>query len=199
SDARDIVAALILGYRAHFPVETLTAFVNTGTVHVLSVSGLHVGLVFLLLNFTLGFLDRFRYGKSLRFLLILTAIWAYVLLTGMAPSILRAGVMISFLLVAGCSGRANLNLNSLFASACCLLFLDSFIIFDMSFQLSYVAVLGLITLYPMLNSLVEINNRWLRGIRHALLVSLSAELFTTPLALYYYLQFPNYFLLGNLF
>lgn len=199
SDARDIVAALILGYRAHFPVETLTAFVNTGTVHVLSVSGLHVGLVFLLLNFILGFLDRFRYGKSLRFVLILSAIWAYVLLTGMAPSILRAGVMISFLLVAGWSRRANQNLNSLFASACCLLFLDPFMIFDMGFQLSYVAVLGLFTLYPMLNKLFEINNRWLRGVWQAVLVSLSAQLFTTPLALFYFHQFPNYFLLGNLF
>src|SRR5690606_25693798 len=103
SDARAIVAALLFGYRAHFPVETLTAFVNTGTVHVLSVSGLHVGLVFLLLSFTLGLLDRYRYGKSLRFLLILTAIWAYVFLTGMAPANLRAGIMISFLLVAGWS------------------------------------------------------------------------------------------------
>ncbi len=198
-DALDICAALILGYRAHFPMETLTAFINTGTVHVLSVSGLHVGMVFFLLNFLLGFLDRFPYGRPIRFVLILVAIWGYVLLTGMAPSILRAGVMISFLLVARWSQRANQNLNSLFASACCLLLVDPFMIFDMGFQLSYLAVLGLFTLYPLLNKVLLINNKGLRMTWQAVLVSVSAQLFTTPLALYYFQQFPNYFLLGNLF
>lgn len=195
----DVCSALILGYRANFDAETLAAFINTGTVHVLSVSGLHVGMVFYLLNFMLRFLDKFSRGRSIRFVLILIAIWAYVLLTGMAPPILRAGVMISFLLIAGWSQRTNQNLNSLFASACCLLLLDPFMLFDMGFQLSYFAVFGLFTLYPLLNKAFRINNRWARTIVQAVLVSVSAQLFTTPLALYYFHQFPNYFLLGNLF
>lgn len=195
----DVCSALILGYRANFDAETLTAFINTGTVHVLSVSGLHVGMVFYLLNVLLKFLDRFNYGRSIRFMFILTAIWGYVLLTGMAPPILRAGVMISFLLLAGWSQRKNQNLNSLFASACCLLLLDPFMLFDMGFQLSYFAVFGLFTFYPLLNKAFRISNRWGRVIIQAGLVSVSAQLFTTPLALYYFHQFPNYFLLGNLF
>lgn len=195
----EVCSALILGYRANFQAETLDAFINTGTVHVLSVSGLHVGMVFFLLNFLLGLLDRFSHGRPIRFTLILFSIWGYVLLTGMAPSILRAGVMISFLLIAGWSQRSNQNLNSLFASACCLLLFDPFMIFDMGFQLSYLAVLGLFTLYPLLNKAFPINNKWIRIIWQAVLVSVSAQLFTTPLALYYFHQFPNYFLLGNLF
>jgi competence protein ComEC len=198
-EALEVCSALILGYRANFQGETLAAFINTGTVHVLSVSGLHVGMVFFLLNFLLGFLDRFSHGRPIRFMLILISIWGYVLLTGMAPSILRAGIMISFLLIAGWSQRSNQNLNSLFASACCLLLFDPFMIFDMGFQLSYLAVLGLFTLYPLLNKAFLINNRWIRIIWQAVLVSVSAQLFTTPLALYYFHQFPNYFLLGNLF
>ncbi|MBD1424963.1 ComEC/Rec2 family competence protein [Sphingobacterium arenae] len=198
-EALEVCSALILGYRANFQAETLAAFINTGTVHVLSVSGLHVGMVFFLLNFLFGFLDRFSPGRPIRFVLILFSIWAYVLLTGMAPSILRAGVMISFLLLAGWSQRSNQNLNSLFASACCLLLFDPFMIFDMGFQLSYLAVLGLFTLYPILNGIFSINNKFLRVIWQAVLVSVSAQLFTTPLALYYFQQFPNYFLLGNLF
>lgn len=198
-EALEVCSALILGYRANFQVETLAAFINTGTVHVLSVSGLHVGMVFFLLNFLLGFLDRFSHGRPIRFTLILISIWGYVLLTGMAPSILRAGVMISFILIAGWSQRSNQNLNSLFASACCLLLFDPFMIFDMGFQLSYLAVLGLFTLYPLLNRAFPVNNKWLRIIWQAVLVSVSAQLFTTPLALYYFHQFPNYFLLGNLF
>lgn len=198
-EALEVCSALILGYRANFQAETLAAFINTGTVHVLSVSGLHVGMVFFLLNFLFGFLDRFPHGRPIRFTLILISIWGYVLLTGMAPSILRAGVMISFLLVAGWSQRSNQNLNSLFASACCLLLFDPFMIFDMGFQLSYLAVLGLFTLYPLLNKAFPLKNKWIRIIWQAVLVSISAQLFTTPLALYYFHQFPNYFLLGNLF
>jgi len=194
-----VCSALILGYRANFDAETLAAFINTGTVHVLSVSGLHVGMVFYLLNVLLKFLDRLNNGRSIRFIFILTAIWGYVLLTGMAPPILRAGVMISFLLLAGWSQRINQNINSLFASACCLLLFDPFMLFDMGFQLSYFAVFGLFTFYPLLNKAFRINNRWARAIIQAALVSVSAQLFTTPLALYYFHQFPNYFLLGNLF
>ena len=195
----EICSALIFGYRANFQEETLTAFINTGTVHVLSVSGLHVGLVFFLLNFLLSFLDRFAYGRTIRFLLILLAIWGYVLLTGMAPSILRAGVMITFLLVAGWSQRSNQNVNSLFASAFCLLLFDPFMIFDIGFQLSYLAVLGLFTMYPLLYQTFPVRNKWLRLVWQAMLVSISAQIFTTPLSLYYFHQFPNYFLLGNLF
>ncbi|WP_165793118.1 ComEC/Rec2 family competence protein [Sphingobacterium haloxyli] len=198
-EALEICSALILGYRANFQAETLTAFINTGTVHVLSVSGLHVGMVFFLLNFLLAFVDRYPHGRPIRFTLILISIWGYVLLTGMAPSVLRAGVMISFLLIAGWSQRSNQNLNSLFASACCLLLFDPFAIFEIGFQLSYLAVFGLFTIYPLLNRAFPVNSKWMRAIWQVILVSVSAQFFTMPLTLYYFHQFPNYFLLGNLF
>lgn len=198
-DTQEICSALILGYRNQFRSESLDVFVRTGTVHVLSVSGLHVGMVFFLLNFLLRFLNRYAYGETLRFILILAGVWSYVLLTGMAPAILRAGTMLSFLLVAGWSGRSNQHINALFASACCLLLVDPFMLFDVGFQLSYLAVLGLFTLYPMLIIAFPISNKYVRLVGQSVFISLSAQLFTTPLALYYFHQFPNYFLLGNLF
>ena len=198
-EALSIASALLFGYRANFQEETLNAFVHTGTIHVLSVSGLHVGLVFYLLHFLLGFLSGLPYGKILRIVLILSAIWCYVLLTGMAPPILRSGLMISFLLVAEGIQRSHQNLNSLFASACFLLFLDPFMLFDTGFQLSYLAVFGLFTYYPLLSKVFKVRHKLLRLFLQAIFVSLSAQLLTTPLVLYYFHQFPNYFLLGNLF
>ncbi|WDF67974.1 ComEC/Rec2 family competence protein [Sphingobacterium oryzagri] len=196
--ALDVCAALIFGYRTNFDAETLRTFSETGTIHVLSVSGMHVGIVFYILNFLCRFLDRFRYGAAARFIFIFVAIWAYVMLTGMSPSIMRAGIMISFLLFAKWSNKRYSNLNTLFAAASFQLFCDPFILFDVGFQLSYCAVYGLFTLYPMLVNAITIKQAWLSFSYRFVAVSLSAQLFTTPLALYYFHQFPTYFLLGNM-
>ncbi len=193
-----VCAALIFGHRSDFGSEVLQTFSETGTIHVLSVSGMHVSLVFLLLSVLLSGLKRYRYGRLFRCIFMLLAIWAYVILTGMAPSILRAGMMISFLLIADTAKRNYGNLNALFASAFFLLLFDPFLLFDVGFQLSYAAVFGLFTLYPLLRSLVRV--QWLpfRLCLELIWVSIAAQLFTAPFALYYFHQFPTYFLLGNL-
>jgi len=116
-EAFQISAALIFGHRTEMSAEVLEAFTNTGTVHVLSVSGLHVGIVFALLHYLLGFMDRWRTGRAFRFSITLLAIWSYVVLTGMAPSILRAGTMITFFVLADWTERSRNSLNTLFASA----------------------------------------------------------------------------------
>ncbi|KGE15395.1 ComEC/Rec2 family competence protein [Sphingobacterium deserti] len=198
-EALSVCAALIFGHRSDFSNETLQVFSETGTIHVLSVSGMHVGIVFYLLNLICRFLDKIRYGKVFRFTFIMLAIWSYVVLTGMAPSILRAGLMISFLLFADWGERKYASLNSLFASAFLLLIFDPFLIFDVGFQLSYMAVFGLFTLYPLLNKLVRPRYWFPRVALQLIWVSLSAQLFTAPFALYYFQQFPTYFLVGNLF
>ncbi|TDS16009.1 ComEC/Rec2 family competence protein [Sphingobacterium paludis] len=198
-EALQVCAALIFGHRSDFNNETLQVFSETGTIHVLSVSGMHVGIVFYLLNLICHFLDNIRYGKLCRFLFIMLAVWSYVILTGMAPSILRAGLMISFLLLANLGKRKYGSLNSLFASAFVLLLFDPLLLFDVGFQLSYMAVFGLFTLYPLLNGLIR-PRYWLPRVTLQLIwVSVSAQLFTAPFAVYYFQQFPTYFLLGNLF
>src|SRR5690606_21277010 len=116
-EAFHVVSALIFGYRSQIDPDTLQAFTSTGTVHVLSVSGLHVGLVFGFLNLLLKGLDRHKYGKVIRSTIILLCIWSYVVLTGMAAPILRAGIMISFFLLSTLIGRKQVPLNTLATSA----------------------------------------------------------------------------------
>jgi len=197
--AFQISAALIFGYRTDMNPEILQAFTNTGTIHVLSVSGLHVGIVFALLHYLLQFMDRFPMGRTLRFCLTLGAIWSYVILTGMAPAILRAGIMITFFVVAAWTNRTQQNLNTLFASAFFILLFDPRMLLDVGFQLSYAAVLGLFTLYPLLQHSFPIKNKYAKILTQYIFISIAAQLFTAPLALFYFHQFPNYFLLGNLF
>ena len=194
-----IAIALIFGYRSQVDSESLRAFTNTGTIHVLSVSGLHVGLVFGFLNIMLLWLNRFRYGKLVRSVIIIIAIWAYVVLTGMSPPILRAGIMITFFTLSILFSRKQIALNTLFASAFFILLFAPNYLLDVGFQLSYSAILGIILFYPLLANLYIPSNKWSKYIVEYIYVSLAAQLFTLPLALYYFHQFPNYFLIANLF
>lgn len=198
-DALQLSSALIFGYRTNFNPELLQAFTNTGTIHVLSVSGLHVSIIFYLLHWLLRLMGRRPVWHDLRLLLILLAVWLYVLLTGMAPAILRAGFMISAFIVAELFRREQMSLNTLFLSAFIILILQPHTLFDMGFQLSYLAVFGLLTLYPLLLEAFPVMNKYLRFLQQFVLLSCVAQLFTTPLSIYYFHQFPNYFLLGNLF
>lgn len=193
-----VAAALVFGYRAEMDPDVYTAFTDTGTIHILSVSGMHVSMLFILLSFVLRPLDRWKSGKSLRFTLVLFFIWLYVVLTGMAPPILRAGIMISFLVLSHWIGRRQHSLNALFASGFCILWYDPKMLFDVGFQLSYLAMLGIFLIFPLLRSLYLPRNRWLRTLFEYSYISIAAQLVTTPLTLYYFGQFPNYFLLANL-
>lgn len=129
-EAFHVAVALIFGYRSQIDQNTISAFTDTGTIHVLSVSGLHVSLVFALLNFLLFWMDRFRYGKFIKSIIVLVAIWAYVILTGMSPPILRAGIMISFFVSSILINRKQIPLNTLAASALFILLFSPNYLFD---------------------------------------------------------------------
>ncbi len=193
-----VSTALVFGYRAALDAEVRDTFSHTGTIHILAVSGLHVGLLFYLLNFILRFLDRLSAGKMLRLLLILLIIWGYVFLTGMAAAILRAGIMISFFILSECIGQQQNKLNSLFASAFCLLVAQPNMLFDLGFQLSYSAMLGIFTYYPLLKKSFKIAQVPLRKLADYCFIAIAAQLFTAPWVIYYFQEFPNLFLLGNL-
>lgn len=198
-EAFNVAVALIFGYRSQIDQSTISAFTSTGTIHVLSVSGLHVSLVFALLNFVFRWMDRFPYGRLLKSIIILLAIWAYVILTGMSPPILRAGIMISFFVSSILINRKQIPLNTLAASALFILLFSPNYLFDVGFQLSYFAILGIILLYPILKNYYLTPNKWFNYVLEYVYVSIAAQLFTLPLTLYYFGQFPNYFLLANLF
>ncbi len=194
-----VAAALILGYKAELSDEVRNAYAHTGAMHVLAVSGLHVGIIQMVLSFLLG-LARLpgRFWPLVRAMLLLAGIWGFALLTGASPSVLRAATLFSFL-SAGQALRRHVNIyNTLAASAFLLLCADPFLLFNVGFQLSYLAVLGIVYFQPLLYRHWYIKNRAGDYLWKLLSVSLAAQLTTLPISLFYFHQFPLYFWLSGL-
>lgn len=197
-DALSVASTLILGYRADLSETLLQAFSNTGTIHVLSVSGMHVVIVFWLFSKLFWWMNRNKGLRIAKFMLLLTAIWGYALLTGFSPSVLRAAMMTSFVMAAMALGQRNRVYNSIAASAFFLLLYHPKFIADVGFQLSYLAVLGIVSLYPVLQAAFPVANRFARPVLSYTWLSIAAQTGAGPLATYYFHQFPLYFLPANL-
>lgn len=198
-EAFAVASTLILGYRADLSPETLAAYSKTGTIHALSVSGMHVGLVYLVLSWLLAFMDRQRGLKAVKFILIFGLIWYYTLITGLSASVLRSAIMISVYMISKYKSRRTNPYNVLSLTALCLLAYEPLMLWDVGFQLSFLAVLGLIYLQPKIYAWIYIKNKPLDMIWGVTAMSLSAQLATLPLSIYYFHQFPVYFLVANLF
>lgn len=194
-----LASTLILGYRSDLDAITLDIYAKTGTIHALSVSGMHVGLIYLVLNWLLSFLDRKRSLKLLKTILILTLIWFYALLTGFSPSVLRSAIMLSVFIIAKISAKATNSYNIIAFAAFCLLLYNPFLIWDVGFQLSFLSVFGLICLQPAIHAWIPIKKPFLDKVWGAMAMSLAAQLATYPFSIYYFHQFPIYFLFSNLF
>nr|WP_294790109.1 ComEC/Rec2 family competence protein [uncultured Mucilaginibacter sp.] len=199
SSAIAVASTMILGYKADLSDDVLQAYANTGTLHVLSVSGAHVAIVFILLSWALSFLDRLKHGKLIKTLLIITLIWGYALLTGFSPAVNRAALMISLIIIGNNFYRYINPLNLLAVSAFALLLYNPYYLTDVGFQLSYLAVGGLIVLQPVLYKSLQFENKWIDKLWSLCSVSIAAQVITFPLSIYYFHQFPVYFLLSNLF
>ena len=197
-DAFAIASTLILGYRADLSRELLETYSSTGTIHVLSVSGMHVVIVFWLLAAMLFWMDRNKLLKALRFPLLIGAVWAYAFLTGLSPSVMRAALMLSFVLWAAAGGRRGITYNNIAASAFFLLLIEPKLLFHLGFQLSYLAVVGIVFFNPIILSLYHVPFRFLRPITDYSAMSMAAQAGAFPLAMFYFHQFPVYFLLANL-
>jgi competence protein ComEC len=193
-----VVAALVLGDDDHIDPGLMHAYAASGTLHVLSVSGLHVAIVYLIFNAMLGFLLRFKNGLYIKAVLLITVLWMYALLTGMSPSVLRSAAMLSFVVGGSCMRQRPHILNTLAASAIVLLLVDPYLLFDVGFQLSYTAVAGIVLIEPFIREKYEPGNWLMRQVWGLTSVSLAAQLATFPLGFYYFQQFPVYFLLANL-
>lgn len=199
TDAIAVASTLILGYKADLSNDVLRAYSKTGTIHVLSVSGAHVAILYLLLAFILRFLNRYKHGKLLKATIVIAVIWYYSLLSGFSPAVCRAAVMISMVIIGKTFSRYINTLNVLAVSAFALLLYDPFFITDVGFQLSYLAVFGLIVFQPIVYNLFRFKNKWVDKLWALCSVSLAAQLITFPLSAYYFHQFPVYFLISNLF
>ena len=194
-----VISALLLGYKDLLDRETIMTYSSSGAMHVLAVSGLHVGIIYLVLNSLFLFFERIRYGNYLKAVLLILCLWAYALLTGLSPSVLRAVTMFSFIIIGSALKRETNIYNTLAASAFVLLLYNPYILLQVGFQLSYLAVLGIVYLQPKLYKLLYTRNWLLDKIWAITTVSIAAQLATFPLGMYYFHQFPNYFLLSNLF
>jgi competence protein ComEC len=192
-------AALSLGYKSAITDELRTAYANTGAMHVLAVSGLHVGLVQLIISWLLNFIRlNSQYWSLIKALLTIVGIWSFALLAGGAPSVLRAATMFSFL-AAGLALKRYSNIyNSLASSAFLLLCIQPNLLFSVGFQLSYLAVLGIVYFQPRLYRLWYIKYKAVDYVWKLTTVSIAAQLATLPISIYYFHQFPIYFFLSGL-
>jgi len=192
-----VLKAMLLGVREDIDPALNTAYSAAGAVHVLSVSGLHVGILFILLEKMLGWIRRRKRGALMFLGLVLPILWFYAALTGFSPPVLRSTLMFSLFVTCDALVRSRSNYNVLFASAFLLLLWEPFWLTSAGFQLSYLAVLGLMYLQPRIDAWVESTNPLLRATWALTATALAAQLATFPLCIFYFHQFPVYFLLVN--
>jgi len=198
SNETEILSALTLGYKRNLDPETKRIFSAAGAMHVLAVSGLHVGIIFLVFNFLFGFLKKQKIGRAIFIIAGILLLWGYAFITGLSPSVLRAATMFSIVIVGSNLNRKASIYNSLAASAFFLLLLNPNNLFEVGFQLSYLAVFGIVFLQPKLEKLWPVKNKILNYFWGLVCVSLAAQIATFPLTAFYFNQFPTYFLLTNI-
>ena len=194
-----VVKAMVLGLRDEMDSELVQAYSAAGAVHVLSVSGFHIAIFVAILNFILTNLEKRRYGRWLSLGITLTTLWFYAVLTGLSAPVIRSALMFTIFLLAGPLGRKENGANALFGSALILLAIDPLLLYSVSFQLSYAALGGIIFLQPVLYQSLTAKTWLMDKIWGMTTVALAAQLITFPIGVYYFHQFPTYFLLANPF
>ena len=194
-----VAAAILLGYDDNLADDVRKNYVAAGSMHILCVSGMHVGIIYLLASFLLGFLNRKKWQKALKHVLLLALIWFYAHIAGLSPSILRASLMISFVIIGEMIHRKGFIINSIAASAFILLCINPNNLFEIGFQLSYAAVIGIVVLQRTIYSWFVFKNKLLDKVWKITSVALSAQIATIPFTLFYFNQFTTYFWLSNLF
>ncbi len=191
-----VASALILGYKDYLTPELTDKFSSSGATHILAVSGLHVGIIFLLFHYLLIFMEKRQWSKILKTGLIVAILTVYAFLTGLSPSVSRATLMFSLIAITRITGRDSSIYNTLALSAFVLLFVNPLLLYALSFQLSYLAVLSIVFFQPKIYSWVNLSAipdkfwQWLT-------VAIAAQFGTAPLVIHYFHQFPTYFWLTN--
>lgn len=198
NDAYSFISALTLGYKADLTDDMIGAFRASGTSHVLAVSGLHVGIIYIIITFFFSFLGKRGKANFIKHLLVLLFLWGYVFITGMPVSVVRAAVMLSLLSVGNILNKKGLTYNTLAVAAFFTLIINPFYLFDVGFQLSFAAVLSILFFQPKLSKLYAPKNKASDYIWSLSTVSFAAQLGVFPLGLYYFGTFPTYFFLTNL-
>ena len=195
-DELGLIIALTIGDKEYLEKERLTSFSRAGAMHIMAVSGLHVGMISMALSWLLFFLRSKL--KKIRVLINVPALWAFAFITGMSPSVLRATIMFTFLQAGSLMHRPAAGMNSLLASAFILITIHPGVIFEAGFQLSYLAVGFIITFYSVLYRLVRVKNRILNYLWQITALSMVAQAGTMALSIRLFNIFPLLFLVTNI-
>ncbi len=193
-----VLSALSLGYKQGITAELRQNFARTGAMHILAVSGLHVGIIYLIINFLLSFLDKKRKLFWVKPTFVILSLWLFAFIAGLSPSVQRAAFMFSFFSFSKILRRPYFIYNAIAASAWVLLLINPLDIYSIGFQLSYAAVLSIIIFQQGIYRLIIITNKFLDAIWSLLSVTLAAQIGTMPISIFYFHQFPNYFFITNL-
>ena len=193
-----IISAITLGEKGLLDAEVKETFSAAGVSHILVVSGMHVGFIFLLLMWIMRRIPHHYHWIVV--VLGLIVLWAYALLTGLTPSVIRAAFMFSMMLLFRIIGEKYRVKHALCLSATILVLLDPNVLFNVGFQLSYLAVSGIVYFYPLFYKRISsCKSRPIRWILSTIAVTMSAQILTLPIVIYNFHQFPIYFILSNIF
>lgn len=197
-DVLAIINALILGQRQDLSKDIYDSYTDAGAVHILAVSGLHVALILLLLNFALKPLNRFKYGKAITIIILVIFMWSFAIIAGLSASVTRAVTMFSIIAIGMHLKRPTNIYNTLAISIFVLLLFKPLFLFDVGFQLSYLAVIAIVAIQPRLKKLWNPKNFLLEKIWDYFTVGIAAQFGVVPISLYYFHQFPGLFFVANI-
>lgn len=194
----NVAIALIMGQQQDISPEIIRDYQYAGAVHILSVSGLHIGFILLFVTFILKPLPNTKRGSFIKLVIILASLSLFGLIAGLAPSVVRSVTMFSFVAI-GNHLRRSVNIyHTLLVSILLILLFQPSFLFDVGFQLSYTALFFIIWLQPLLASIWRPKNKVSKYIWDILTVSFAAQIGTLPLSIYYFHQFPGLFFVTNL-
>lgn len=193
-----VLSALILGQQQDISPEIQKDYQFAGAVHILSVSGMHVGFIMIFISLLLKPLPNDKRSNFIRIIITLTSLWMFSLIAGLSPSVVRSATMFSFIAIGTVINRQNNMFHTIIVSLLIILLIEPSFIFDIGFQLSYLALFFIIWLQPMLKKLWTPKNKMITFFWDILTVSIAAQIGTLPLSIYYFHQFPGLFFITNL-
>jgi competence protein ComEC len=193
-----VAVALLLGQKQEISPEIIHDYQFAGAVHILAVSGLHVGIILLILNFLLKPLPNTRRGSFIKLFIVLSSLFSFALIAGLSPSVLRSVTMFSFVAIGMYLRRGTYIYHTLLVSALLILLFKPSFLFEVGFQLSYLALFFILWLQPLLAQLWSPKNKIVNYFWQILTVSFAAQIGVFPLSIFYFHQFPGLFFVTNL-
>ncbi|WP_282072754.1 ComEC/Rec2 family competence protein [Polaribacter atrinae] len=197
-DELAVINALLLGQRQDISKELIVDYQRAGAIHILAVSGLHVGVILWILSFIFKPVERIKYGKFIKTVIIVSLLWMFAFIAGLSASVVRAVTMFTFLAIGLSFRRKNVVEFSFISSMLFLLLIKPMFLFDVGFQLSYLAVFGILWTQPKIYGIWKPKYKIVNFFWQLLTVSLAAQVGILPLSIYYFQQFPGLFLASNL-